>query len=410
MRIEQYSTNQFIKTPNEIEKLILNTINRYFTMISEEETNIPKNMIEVIINEVISRVSRNINTDGGSGVTSVNNKTGKVELNYVDIGAEPRIIKNSAFNKNFGNLRDSVCEGNDIRLYDKRDPNEHKHKIEDIDGINEELNNFKNQIETTTEDILKNNLEKYLGNDLNIFSNLIKLINDLSNDFTALYELTKIYKNLCTKEYVDSKIQQMGEVAKKDHNHDDLYYKSDYIDKENSKIIDYTNKESSKIIDYTDKENAKMIDYIDTHIKNNDIHITKDEKETWNNKQDKITFNTIQTIFPTGLMTREIVVTKDKDYDNHIDVNLNDIVLATLSIAIIKDGKSTSEMLITSDYSNDEIKVTFGHCPYSHKGLHVAIKNLTATDLTLKLNCTGFKLFDVSYPYGGKVNEFKYIK
>ena len=36
------------------------------------------------------------------------------------IGAEPAFVKNSAFNKNFGNVANTVCEGNDARLSDAR--------------------------------------------------------------------------------------------------------------------------------------------------------------------------------------------------------------------------------------------------------------------------------------------------
>ena len=51
---------------------------------------------------------------------------GSDELKPSDIGAEPAIgVKGSAFNKNFGNAANEVCEGNDPRLSDKRDPKNH---------------------------------------------------------------------------------------------------------------------------------------------------------------------------------------------------------------------------------------------------------------------------------------------
>ena len=41
------------------------------------------------------------------------------------IGAEPAFSKNTAFNKNFGALVDTVCQGNDARLSDARAPTTH---------------------------------------------------------------------------------------------------------------------------------------------------------------------------------------------------------------------------------------------------------------------------------------------
>lgn len=40
-------------------------------------------------------------------------------------GSEPSFTKNAAFNKNFGTGEGTVCEGNDSRLSDNRDPNAH---------------------------------------------------------------------------------------------------------------------------------------------------------------------------------------------------------------------------------------------------------------------------------------------
>lgn len=59
----------------------------------------------------------------GGTVLSVNAKTGAVVLNASDVGAEPAITsKGTAFNKNFGDTEDTVCEGNDTRLSNARTP------------------------------------------------------------------------------------------------------------------------------------------------------------------------------------------------------------------------------------------------------------------------------------------------
>ena len=48
---------------------------------------------------------------------------------------EPVIVKNTAFNKDFGNTAGSVCEGNDIRLSDARTPVSHSHSLSDISDL-----------------------------------------------------------------------------------------------------------------------------------------------------------------------------------------------------------------------------------------------------------------------------------
>ena len=45
---------------------------------------------------------------------------------------EPAFTKNSAFNKNFGTAKETVCEGNDSRLTDARIPKAHTHKKSEI--------------------------------------------------------------------------------------------------------------------------------------------------------------------------------------------------------------------------------------------------------------------------------------
>ena len=50
-------------------------------------------------------------------------------------GKEPVFSKNTAFNKNFGNTAETVCQGNDSRLSDSRTPTAHNHVIGDVSGL-----------------------------------------------------------------------------------------------------------------------------------------------------------------------------------------------------------------------------------------------------------------------------------
>lgn len=47
-------------------------------------------------------------------------------------GKESTFSKNTAFNKNFGTSAGSVCQGNDSRLSDSRNPTAHMHTLSDL--------------------------------------------------------------------------------------------------------------------------------------------------------------------------------------------------------------------------------------------------------------------------------------
>ena len=106
-------------------KYFLNILKRFF---SNTEDNI-KDCAETIIIEAVKRAKKEILFKvENSNVLSVNNKTGDVVITLKDLGGEPEIAKKySAFNKPFGNEADTICEGNDPRLSDKRDPKPHDH-------------------------------------------------------------------------------------------------------------------------------------------------------------------------------------------------------------------------------------------------------------------------------------------
>ena len=53
---------------------------------------------------------------------------------------EPAFVKSTAFNKNFGAVAGTVCEGNDSRLSDSREPRVHVHTIENVTGLQTALN------------------------------------------------------------------------------------------------------------------------------------------------------------------------------------------------------------------------------------------------------------------------------
>jgi len=65
------------------------------------------------------------------------NNTGDQDLS----GLEPAFSKNTAFNKNFGSIADTVVEGNDSRMSDSRNPLAHTHTKSDVVGLVADLGN-----------------------------------------------------------------------------------------------------------------------------------------------------------------------------------------------------------------------------------------------------------------------------
>lgn len=68
-------------------------------------------------------------------------------------GKEPAFTKKTAFNKDFGSIAGTVCEGNDSRLSDSREPLAHTHEITDVVGLDVELAN-KADKSAVTQDIV----------------------------------------------------------------------------------------------------------------------------------------------------------------------------------------------------------------------------------------------------------------
>lgn len=171
MQTRKKDDNVYVKEPDFMDEYFLNILKRFF---SNTEDNI-KDCAETIIIEAIKRAKKEILFKvENSNVLSVNTKTGDVVITLNDLGGEPEILKKySAFNKPFGNEADTVCEGNDPRLSDKREPKAHDH--DDI-----YIRKLKVDVATTTsngfmswEDKIKlNGLENYIHPDVAGFKHI----------------------------------------------------------------------------------------------------------------------------------------------------------------------------------------------------------------------------------------------
>ena len=132
--IKQHDNANYSKEQNDVEKYIMKIIQRYFLV----EQEYSENQIESIIVEAIRRVKIYL-ADHQAGVFAVNHKTGDVHLDITDFDGEPAFDKNTAFNKDFGNEGDTICEGNDYRLSNPREPLPHTHYVDEIPGLEDLL-------------------------------------------------------------------------------------------------------------------------------------------------------------------------------------------------------------------------------------------------------------------------------
>ena len=124
MSINQNKNKIFTKGLTNTEADVLSIVKRFFENNPGEIYGSIDNIILTVLRQVKEDL---INGTLVPSVSSVNGKIGVVTISSDDVGAEPKITKNTAFNKNFGTEEGTVCEGNDPRLSDARTPKSHTH-------------------------------------------------------------------------------------------------------------------------------------------------------------------------------------------------------------------------------------------------------------------------------------------
>lgn len=219
MALEQHEDNRFTKERDDVEKYLLRIIQRYFDI----QNVYTQESIEAIIIESLTRYKQSIFHEKGGFIFSLNQKTGHIILTIRDLGGETAFEKQSAFNKDFGDEADTICEGNDPRLEDEREPLQHEHEISDVKGLTERLKKIvpsnkmhihknknvldmltytgtKTEIDLIVLDYLEENLKKYYDNLLyyqreeKTITN--KAIEDLSNYITIVEQDLDYAKSL----------------------------------------------------------------------------------------------------------------------------------------------------------------------------------------------------------------------
>lgn len=130
MNIVEQNKNQYTKERTDVEKYLMRIVQRFFDI----ENNHTKESIESIVVESLTRLKRDF-YHLKSLVFNLNGETGHIKIDNTTFKAEENFIKGSAFNKDFGDSEDTICEGNDERLTDDREPITHVHKVSDINVL-----------------------------------------------------------------------------------------------------------------------------------------------------------------------------------------------------------------------------------------------------------------------------------
>ena len=141
MDMQERKTNYYTKELNEIDRYLLQIIKRYFDL---EEINSTAS-INAIMSEAIARYKATIRYEP-SAVTVLNNKVGIVNIDTNELNLERKFEKNTAFNKDFGITENTICSGDDERLYDLRQPTVHVHKISNITDLLDTIDSFKKEL------------------------------------------------------------------------------------------------------------------------------------------------------------------------------------------------------------------------------------------------------------------------
>lgn len=139
MNMQELGNDMYIKSTDSVERYLLELVRAYLN----DNPTAEGFSRESFIRSAVAQMKQELDFSG-IGVQSVNGQTGVIEITAEQLGAEPAILnKRSAFNVDFGTTKGTACEGNDPRLSDPRTPKPHQHSVDDINGLENQLNALK---------------------------------------------------------------------------------------------------------------------------------------------------------------------------------------------------------------------------------------------------------------------------
>ena len=212
--IQSLDDNYYIKEYDNIERYLLRIIKRYFDL---EELNSMES-INAIISEAINRYKASL-IYKPKDVLTLNNKYGIVNFDLNDVNGELKFSKANAFNKDFGNEEDTICEGNDPRLSDDREPTEHHHKMEDVIGLIEALENLNRNLSIYKYHYHKNRavLDKIIYSnagplDLKKLETLWFIVEGIINNIRSDIQTLKILFNK-ERNFIDARLAEIYDLS-----------------------------------------------------------------------------------------------------------------------------------------------------------------------------------------------------
>lgn len=252
MNFKQHDNNQFTKERDKIERYLMRIIHRYFDI----ENNYTKESIEAIIIESLSRLKHFMGTSFNFIIT-FNDKTGSVLLSLKDLHGEPAFDKNNAFNKDFGNVSGTICEGNDSRLEDERTPLPHTHVELDITGLKElieQCNTLDGLHSHDNKSIL--DMFSYTGTKTKIDLAMIEYLNDVVLEYKSTIafrnsEVETIYNQSMNHiiKFIDDITHGLNDARLSVQNSTNWIDKAyTYIDDKIKQLKDDTNKKLAKFV------------------------------------------------------------------------------------------------------------------------------------------------------------------
>ena len=267
-----------------ITNYLRNIIQRYFEI--EYDNSLEKR--ETLIIQAYTRLKEILNAEISDFIICINEKSGSISLSIQDLNGEPKIEKNTAFNKNFdsytnktvtlyngetktynhygNNLSNRIVEGNDDRLIDARTPLSHVHEILEIENLEDFLN--EHQINPNATHLHKNkhvlDLITYTGSQIKIDLVLLEELKNKVDQTVIMFGETDESVNNSYKKYInqlkDILLPVQNRLSKMQDKIDEwINFYNDSTLYSDKKVINYTNQISIFLNNYLTKKEFNIL-------------------------------------------------------------------------------------------------------------------------------------------------------
>lgn len=267
-----------------ITNYLRNIIQRYFEI--EYDNSLEKR--ETLIIQAYTRLKEILNAEISDFIICINEKSGSISLSIQDLNGEPKIEKNTAFNKSFdsytnktvtlynnetktynhygNNIANRIVEGNDDRLVDARTPLNHVHEILEIENLEDFLN--EHQINPNATHLHKNkhvlDLITYTGSQIKIDLVLLEELKNKVDQTVIMFGETDESVNNSYKKYInqlkDILLPVQNRLSKMQDKIDEwINFYNDSTLYSDKRVINYTNQISIFLNNYLTKKEFNIL-------------------------------------------------------------------------------------------------------------------------------------------------------